>query len=202
MPEPVSRSCAAILLAAGSSSRMGRPKQLLPFGGKPLVRHAAETAQEAGCDPIVVVLGSGEAEIRPALDGLRVEIVVNERWPDGMGTSIQAGLRALGSRDVEGAILTLADQPFVTAAFLSGLMALHRESGRPIVAAQYSGTAGVPAFFAQQAFPLLMALQPSQGCKGVILGHPAEAHLVDCPEAAMDIDTPRDYDQAQSRANG
>lgn len=193
MTEPPS---AVILLAAGNSTRMGSAKQLLDFRGKPMLRHAAESALASGCDPVIVVLGAREREFRAALEGLAVEIVVNERWPEGMGTSIQAGLRALENRDIGGAILALADQPFVTPGFLSGLVARHREEGRPIVAAQYSGTAGVPAFFAREAFPLLMALKPDQGCKGVILGHPADALLVDCPEAAMDIDTPDDYARA------
>jgi molybdenum cofactor cytidylyltransferase len=200
---------AAILLAAGNSSRMGAPKQLLDFRGKHLVRYVAEALQAAGCDPVVVVVGAYEHEVRAALTGLPVEIVVNERWPEGMGTSIQAGLRALQTDlpaleeqninngvTVKGAILALADQPFVTPEFLRGLIAKHRVSGKRIVAAQYSGTAGVPVFFACEAFPLLMALKPEQGCKGVILGHPAEAVLIDCPEAAMDIDTPEDYRRA------
>jgi molybdenum cofactor cytidylyltransferase len=196
MSENASTKFAVILLAAGNSIRMGVPKQLLDFGGQPLLRHAVETAQASGCDRTIVVLGANEGEIRPALDGLDVEIVVNERWAEGMGTSIQTGLRALENSDAGGAILTLADQPFVTSDFLRGLVDRYCQSGRPIVAAQYSGTAGVPVFFAREAFPLLMALKPAQGCKGVILGHPADALLVDCPEAAMDIDTPEDYARA------
>jgi molybdenum cofactor cytidylyltransferase len=116
-----------------------------------------------------------------------------------MGTSIQAGLRALESSGVDGAILALADQPFVTSEFLSELVATHRETGKPIVASRYSGTAGVPAFFARKAFPLLLALKPDQGCKGVILGHPEDAVLMDCPEACIDIDTPEDYARATAQ---
>lgn len=196
MHEAANDRIAVVLLAAGKSSRMGSAKQLLEFRGKPLLRHAAESAQASACGPVVVVLGADEREIRTALAGLSVEIVVNERWAEGMGTSIQAGLQALQRREIEGAILTLADQPFVTPEFLRGLAAKHRESGKPIVAARYSGTAGVPVFFAREAFPLLMALQPDQGCKGVILGHSGDALLVDCPEAAMDLDTPEDYARA------
>jgi molybdenum cofactor cytidylyltransferase len=196
MPEDASGRFAVILLAAGNSTRMGTAKQLLDFGGKPLVRHAAESAQSSGCDTVVVVLGANEAEVRPALANLDVEIVVNERWAEGMGTSIQAGLRALENRDIKGAILALSDQPFVTADFLRGLVDKHYQNGKPIVAAQYSGTAGVPVFFAREVFPLLMGLKPHQGCKGVILSHPLDALLVDCPEAAMDIDTPEDYARA------
>ena len=196
MSETTPSKSALILLAAGNSTRMGHPKQLLNFRGRPMVRHAAEIAQSAGCDPVVVVLGAQEDEIRPALAGLNVEIVVNARWPEGMGTSIQAGVGTLADWNIGGAILALSDQPFISAAFLRSLIEKHRETGRPIVAAQYSGTAGVPVYFARAAFPWLIALKPDQGCKGVILGRGAEAVLIDCPEAAMDIDTPEDYARA------
>lgn len=174
---------------------MGTPKQLLDFGGRPLVRHAAEIALAAQCGRVVVVLGANRQGSAEALAGLGVELVVNPRWAEGMGTSIQAGLRA--AADAGGAILALADQPFVTAQYLRGLVDLHRATGTPIVASRYSGTAGVPAFFARQAFALLEALGPDQGCKSVILGH--SALLADCPEAAVDIDTPADYDKCRSQ---
>jgi molybdenum cofactor cytidylyltransferase len=181
---------------------MGAAKQLLDFAGKPMLRVAAETALGSECDPVIVVLGAHEAEVRPALLGLNVEIVVNDRWAEGMGTSIQAGLFALAKwelehREIAGTILALSDQPFVTSIFLRGLAEKHSQSGRPIVAAQYAGTAGVPAFFARETFPLLMALKPEHGCKAVILDHIADSLLVDCPEAARDIDTPEDYAHAR-----
>ena len=187
---------ALILLAAGSSSRMGAPKQLLNFKGQPLVCHAVETARAAGCSPIVVVVGAHKEQIIDAVQNCPVEIAENPRWAEGMGTSIQAGLGALAGRNVNGAILALADQPFVTADFLRGLLEKHETTGKAIVAAKYSGTAGVPVFFAKSAFGMLNALKPAEGCKGVILGHPADALLVDCPEAAIDIDTPEDYARA------
>ncbi|MEZ5353841.1 MAG: nucleotidyltransferase family protein [Bryobacteraceae bacterium] len=201
MPESASKT-ALVLLAAGSSSRMGCPKQLLSFRGQPLLRHAAETALEAGCSPVVVVLGANSEPLRSVLDGLPVDIRVNARWAEGMGTSIQTGLRALDRATVRGAILALADQPLVDAGFLRRLAYLHRLSGKPIIAARYAGTAGVPVFFARDRFPLLDALPARQGCKGVILGHPDDAMLVDCPEAEIDIDTPDDYAAAVATPSG
>lgn len=193
---------AIILLAAGNSSRMGSAKQLLDFHGQPLLRHAAETALASGCSPVVVVLGARAMELRLALEGLPVEIAFNERWPEGMGTSIQAGLRALEGTDVAGAVIALADQPFVTAGILASLPARHQATGKSIVAARYSGTVGVPVYFARCAFPWLAALEPHQGCKGVILGHPQDHLFVDCPEAAIDIDTPSDYNLALASTIG
>lgn len=184
---------AIIVLAAGNAARMGSPKQLLKFRGVPLVRHAAETALDAGCGPVVVVLGANEAEVRSALVSLPVEVVVNERWAQGLGTSIRAGLERAAEQAVGGVILMLADQPLVTGEFLRGLVAAHRRTGKPIVASRYADTVGVPAFFAAGVLPLLGGLGPGQGCKGVILGHAERAMLIDCPQAATDVDTPADY---------
>jgi molybdenum cofactor cytidylyltransferase len=196
MSETGAAGAAFVLLAAGNSVRMGAPKQLLDYRGQPLLRHAAAAALASGCRPIVVVLGAREQELRDVLAGLPVEIAVNERWADGLGTSIQTGIRVIeGRSDVSGAVLGLADQPQVTPEFLRGLIASHTGSGTMIVASRYSGTVGVPAYFAREAFPLLMALAPDKGCKGVILGS-ASVLLVDCPDAAMDIDTPDDYRRA------
>ena len=172
---------------------MGNPKQLLDFHGKPLLRHTSLVAQCSGCRPIVVVLGFREQEFRSTLVGLDVEVVVNETWAEGMGRSIQTGLKAIETREVVGAILALADQPFVTADFLRSLVTNHYQTQKPIVASRYSATVGVPAFFSREAFPQLLALAPDRGCKSVILSNPSETLLVDCPDAARDIDTLEDY---------
>ena len=183
---------AIVLLAAGESRRMGQPKQLLDFKGVPLLRHVALTALAVG--PVIVVLGALADSLRFALDGIPVEIVVNEQWEAGMGASIQTGLRLLEGRgDVTGAILALADQPFVTAEFFARLIAEHVRSGKGIVAASYAGTVGVPAYFSRAAFPHLMALPAGQGCKGVILAQVDDRVLFECPEAELDLDTPEDY---------
>lgn len=184
---------AVIVLAAGNSTRMGAAKQLMPYRGRPLLYHAVEQALDSECGPVVVVLGAREKELRKVLADLPVEIAVNRNWADGMGSSIQTGLRAIEGRNIDGAILCLADQPFVLAEFLCGLLEKHVESGRTIVASSYAGTVGVPVYFARKAFGKLLALAPNQGCKGVILENMADVLLVECPEAAMDIDTPADY---------
>ncbi len=177
---------AIVVLATGGS------KQLLEVEGKSLLRHAVEAACGSGCSPVVVVLGRREMEMRAALEGLRVEVVINRRWMEGTGTSIQAGLNALSDCDICGAILASAAQHSITAEYLRGLVTTHYESLKPIVASRYSGTAGVPAFFAQAFFPRLMALKADQGCGGVILAHEAEALLVECPEG-----TPPDEDRVR-----
>lgn len=181
-----------ILLAAGSSERMGASKQLLEYRGRPLVRHAAAAALQSRCRPVIVVLGARASAVREALAGLPVECVENPRWAEGMGTSIQAGLRAAIAHEVDGVVLALADQPLVTAGSYDRLTAAHAASGKAIAASEYSGTVGVPAFFAAECFPELEALAPGQGCKDLILAH-ASAARVACPEAGTDIDTPSEY---------
>jgi molybdenum cofactor cytidylyltransferase len=191
---------AILILAAGNSVRMGATKQLLDWDGQPLVRHAAEIALQAGCGPVAVVLGANETAIAPALGGLPVEIVHNPRWAEGMGTSIQAGLQSNAARQADGVIFFLADQPRVAPTFLRELANQHIQSGKSIVAARYAETAGVPAFFSRAVFPLLMALGPKHGCKNVIQNHMHDTLLLDCPQAAIDIDTPEDYARLNRRA--
>jgi molybdenum cofactor cytidylyltransferase len=184
-----------VLLAAGSSSRMGTPKQLLDFDGKPLIRHAAEVALASGCNPVVVVLGSRSPEIRTAIADLDLVIKDNPDWQQGMGTSIHAGVEMLDDQQVDGLILALADQPEITAPALKNLAATHFATGQPIVASQYADTVGVPVYFSREFFPHLLALKPDQGCKALILSNAEKTIRLACPEAEADIDTPEDYER-------
>jgi molybdenum cofactor cytidylyltransferase len=178
---------------------MGRPKQLLEFDGKPLIRHAAEVALASKCHPIVVVLGSQAHEIRAVLADLNVVIRHNPRWTEGMGTSIQAGVETLTESDIDGLVLALADQPKITPQVLNGLIAIHWATGQPIVASQYANTVGVPVYFSREFFPHLLALKSEQGCKGLILSHADKTIRLECPEAEADIDTPGDYEKFRAR---
>ena len=191
---------AIVLLAAGKSSRMGSPKQLLDFHGQPLVRHAALAALGSQCRPVIIVCGAFEEMVRAALSDLPVTIAPNPLWEKGIGTSIQAGLSAL-PETASAAILTLGDLPLLTAATYDHLASLHRGTGKPIVAAEYAETVGVPVLFARSAFGDLMRLQPDQGCKGIILRNSAEAIRMACPEAEVDVDTPVDHTSLLAREN-
>ena len=181
-----------VLLAAGGSGRMGTPKQLLPFGGKPLVRHCAEAAL-AAFQPLIAVVGASAAEVEAALAGVPVQVVHNVLWERGVGTSIQAGVRRAEELGLEGVVLLPADQPLVTAEHLRALREKHGTSGKPIVASRYAGTVGVPVLFSRQYFPHLLRLEASKGCKGIIISNEQDTLLVDCQAAEFDIDTPDDY---------
>lgn len=184
-----------VLLAAGSATRMGQPKQLLDFGGVPLVRHAAMEAMASGCSPVVVVCGAQGDAIASALAGLPVLIAHNTRWEEGMGTSIQCGIQELArcAPDAKGMILSLADQPLLDRETFRLLVETQHRTGEPIVSSAYGGTVGVPVLFCREIFAQLLSLPASQGCKGVIQRNSAMAAMVDCPDALADVDTPEDY---------
>ncbi len=187
-----------VLLAAGNASRMGQPKQLMDFGGVPLVRHAATEALASGCAPVVVVCGAESAAVTAALGGLAVEIAYNDRWAEGMGTSIHCGIRRLESyapAPPAGLILSLADQPLLDRDAFRRLVEIQHGTGLPIVTSTYDGTVGVPVLFTREMFAELLALPPSQGCKGVIQRNAARAARLECPDALADIDTPGDFDR-------
>lgn len=184
-----------IVLAAGGSTRMGRAKQLLEIDGAPLVRRAVVAVRAAGCARAIVVLGGRAAEVAPALLGLGATLEVNARWEQGLGSSIAAGVARAERCGAAAVLLTLADQPLVDATALRRLLDAWRASGQPIAASRYADTVGVPACFAQGFLPLLRGLDGAQGCKPLLREHAHATTLVDCPEAALDVDTPADWER-------
>lgn len=189
-----------IVLAAGASSRMGAPKQLLNFGGETLLRRAARAALATTCRPVVIVLGSHADALRAEIADLDAHAVINEFWQEGMSSSIRCGLRALeelAHNELEAAMLTLCDQPFVTGAVLTRLVDAYHQRRAPLVASEYKvdeeSTLGVPALFTRAFFTELMALNGAEGAKRVITRHASEAVMVCVPEAIFDVDTPEDY---------
>ena len=186
---------AILVMAAGASRRMGRPKQLLPFGSTTLLRHAVEVALSSHASKVAVALGSGEEAMRKELTGMPIGIVTNPEWDRGMGTTIRAGVQAIGMYPEVGAlILTVADSPELSAETYNRIIAAHVASGLPIVASEYAGTVGVPALFERQYFDSLIALPADHGCKALIMANSAKVIRMPCPEAAKDIDSPKDYE--------
>lgn len=181
------------MLAAGGSTRLGRPKQLLSHRGRTLLRHAAETALAAAVGPVVVVLGAEAERMRPELAGLDVHVVENPRWAEGQSTSLHAGLDAIEDRVAPPAVLfTTCDQPLVTADILRELTGVYAASRPPLVACEYAGATGVPALFDRSLFVSLRALAGDEGARSVIVRHRATAVVVPFPDAAMDVDTAED----------
>ncbi len=186
-----------LVLAAGSSSRLGRPKQLLPYRGQTLLQHAVEAAVNSTLQPVVVVLGAGADELRPALVAYPVEVALNLDWEGGMGGSLRVGMETLlaGGRDPEAVVVILCDQPFVVEAIPCGLAAAFRRTACPVVACEYGATVGVPALFSRAIFPELLALEGTRGAQSIISRDPARVHHVVFPPGAVDIDTVEDYER-------
>jgi molybdenum cofactor cytidylyltransferase len=182
-----------VVLAAGSSSRMGTPKQLLQFQGQTLLRRAALAALGAGCRPVVVVTGAHAERTREELRGLDVLEVVNPLWETGMASSVRAGVSALMESGASAVVLTLCDQPHVTSEIIAALVVAHQATGSPVVASEYGGGFGVPALFGRALFPELMRLEGQEGAKQVIKRHAREARFVPFPGGETDVDTPDDF---------
>lgn len=197
-------STAVIVLAAGASRRLGRPKQLLPFGGTTLLRHAVRSALDSGCRPVVVVLGCRSEEMAPQLDGLPVRLALNPDWREGMSSSIRSGLQALqGVSDAtDSVILMTCDQPAVNGELLDRLADAQRRSGSPVAACRYAGVLGVPALFCASLYPELEALRGDQGARAVLRRHSRQAASVDFPQGEYDIDRPEDVAGERSTGNG
>jgi len=188
---------AILILAAGKSARMGRPKQLLLWKGQPLLRHVAEVALSVPQAAVHVVLGANQELVAASLHGLPVKLCPNDCWQEGMGSSVRAGVRAvLDEKPATSAVLILlCDQPLITTELLQEMIRRHQE-GAEIVAASYRETLGVPALFGASLYPELLALQGDQGAKKIIQRHQEQTAVVPFPEAGLDLDTFEDYEQA------
>jgi len=185
-----------ILLAAGSSSRLGRSKQLIEIQGEKLINKGIKEAKKSRADVLVVVLGANSELIQTGFDSLNTPFIVNPHWQHGMASSMQAGLRFLMEKEaIDQVVLMLCDQPFVDASLLDQLMTAKAESGKGIVAAAYSDTLGVPALFEAYYFEELLQLTGSEGAKKVIFNHLSEVLALDFPLGAVDLDTEEDVNQ-------
>lgn len=189
------RNPGLVLLAAGGSSRMGQPKQLLPCGGTTLLRRACETAVATPYRPIVVVLGRDAPACIAACEGLPVNFVTNADWERGMASSIAAGVDELErlSPDIAGALFFLVDQPDLTTSWLETLVARWHPSVWPIVATAYGADRGVPAVFDRQFFPSLKALPANEGARSLLREETRRTFSANPFHPLRDIDTPADY---------
>lgn len=182
------------MLAAGSASRMGKLKQLLPYDGRTFVAHAIQQAVGAGFGPIVVVVGAEADAVRAAIAAQPVEIAQNESWRQGMGSSVAAGVQQLQEITPHAAAVAilLADQPLVTAEHLREMRTRLYTAEAPIVAAEYNDTLGVPALFRRELFGTLASLPPQAGARHILRESGFAVTPFPLPQAAQDIDTPED----------
>jgi CTP:molybdopterin cytidylyltransferase MocA/ADP-ribose pyrophosphatase YjhB (NUDIX family) len=184
----------AIVLAAGTSSRMGQPKQLLPFEGKSLVRRAAEAAIGSKARQTLVVTGAASPQVDAELAGLAVMLVHNDAYAEGMSTSLKAGLRAVRP-EVDAVVVLLADQPFISSEIIDGLIDLHALTEAKIVRPRYGGEPGNPVLWDQSLFRELMEQTGDQGGRALLQEYRDEVVWLDLPDARLqtDVDTPEAY---------
>jgi CTP:molybdopterin cytidylyltransferase MocA len=199
LPDLLRLGC--IILAAGPSSRLGSPKQLLIIDGKALIIRTIESALESGAWPVVVVLGSNQDAIRPILAKQPVIIIENASWPEGMASSIRCGVAALTqfSRMLNTALILVCDQPALSGLVLKQLIKAHNPTDAGITAAHYLNRNAVPALFTKSYFSTLTSLTGEHGARQLLNEAGEKITSVELPELALDIDTLSDYEKIVSK---
>jgi molybdenum cofactor cytidylyltransferase len=193
---------AGVVLAAGSSSRMGENKLLLPLEGSTVLRRAVATAVAGGLDPVLVVIGHESERARAELAGLACEPVLNPDHSRGINSSLCAGISAVPG-GCAAAVVMLADMPFVTAEMIGAVVERFRSGGAPLVLSVYGDVLAPPTLYARALFPELSALE-GEGCgKRVMKRHRGEALEIAWPAAKLaDLDVPADVDRIRGQLEG
>ena len=194
-------NCAIIVLAAGASGRFGRPKQLLKYRGKSLLRYVLDIAKNVNAHPLIVVLGANSHLTSNEITGDKdIYKIINDNWSEGISSSIRSGLNALHqiAPSSDAAIFMVCDQPFITSSLLNNLIRVQKETGKPIVASGYENTIGTPVLFHKTLFPELLALKGDAGAKKIIKQHAGSFVTISFPKGNIDIDTKEDYEALES----
>lgn len=186
-----------VIMAAGASRRLGRPKQLLDHDGQPMLAHAASIALSTGIRPVIVVLGADADDIRRCVAREGLTTVVNKDWREGMASSLRAGLQQLLETNprVEAVILMVCDQPYVSSGIIRELLQRHEQTGLPAAACTYAGRMGTPALFHRSLFGELFRLEGDTGARKWLSEHPESVATLPFGRGDLDIDTPEDLDR-------
>lgn len=185
----------AVVLSAGASSRMGRPKALLPVDGVPFIERIVRALEHTEVDRTLVVLGHNAEAMREAIAYLGVDTVVNPDYARGQLSSLHTAIRALDGEPVEAILVHLVDHPFIESRLVDRMIERFRAEGKLIVVPRFNGRRGHPVLFSSKLFPEFLAASLDTGAKPVVRGHPAETLELDTDEAGIlvDIDTPEEY---------
>ncbi len=188
--------CGLVLLAAGASKRMGRPKQLLPIHGRTLLRHVTELVLRAPVSPVVVVLGAEAKKVEPTLAGLPVTLTFNPNWSEGLGSSLRVGVDAALelAPKLHALIVALADQPGLPPQHLGKLISHFRQGGCSLVASQTGLNLVPPVLFGSEWFPRLRTLTGDSGARDILRENRPEFGRVILPDNT-DLDTHEDYER-------
>jgi molybdenum cofactor cytidylyltransferase len=202
MPPDRSGPVAGILLAAGTSSRMGRNKLLLELNGESVLRGAARRALAGGLSPLFVVLGHESDKTSRELDGLPCQWALNPLYEQGITSSLKGGILAVPAT-AQAAVVMLADMPFVTAEMIAALIERYRTTAAPLVISDYDGVTAPPMLYDRSLFKEILTMTGESCGKQVVKRHRAEAEVLSWPASALaDIDVPEDYEQMKSGQGG
>lgn len=191
------RNLAVLVLAAGASSRMQTPKQLLKIGDQTLLEVVLEKATAISSPPIYCVLGANAAIIRQKIATKNVIYIFNENYQEGLSTSIVSGINYLEKNqpNLEGVFILLGDQPAIEIAYLKNLVALFSEHKKKIIASNYQKKNGVPAIFPKEFFEELLLLKGDFGAKEFMKENSKRIISSDFKSTLIDLDTKEDYDK-------
>ncbi|HEY4323871.1 MAG TPA: nucleotidyltransferase family protein [Mucilaginibacter sp.] len=189
-----------IILAAGSSSRLGTPKQNLIYRGQTLLQKAIETAISSVCKPVIVVLGANESTIKPTITDMPVNIIYNPDWQEGMASSVRLGIKEMQKTKpvADSVILMLCDQPFVDANILNTLVEAKTNNKAGIFGCAYNNTIGAPVLFDDVYFDDLLSLRGREGAKKLLTKYKDKVISVPFPLGSFDIDTVEDYERIKN----
>ncbi|GAA4467257.1 hypothetical protein GCM10023189_50610 [Nibrella saemangeumensis] len=186
-----------VILAAGASTRMGSPKQLIEWQGQTLVRRITEVALATEYRPIVVVLGANKTSITAELEGLPVTLIENPHWEQGLSSSVKMGLAGvyMTKKEFDAVLFLLVDQPKVDQALVEHIIATYQENDKGIIACRYGGKPGVPALFDRKYVEELLSLDGDNGAKWVMMQHRDDCLEIPFEDGAIDLDTRQDVDK-------
>ena len=193
-------SCGIVILAAGASTRLGKPKQLLQYRGKTLLDHAVSEAINAKADAIVVILGKNAEIFQKEIDKEKVYVVINKDWEEGMASSVRLGLNTLLNSKpyMDAVIFMVCDQPYISSSVLNDLIITQQKTTRQIVTCNYGESIGPPALFHKKYFKELVKLSGDTGARKIIQRNMNDVATILFPEGKIDIDTEEDYENLKN----
>ena len=189
-------SCGIVILAAGASTRLGKPKQLLQYHGKTLLNHAVNEAINAKADAVVVILGKNADLFKNEIDNEKIRVVINKNWEEGMASSVRLGLETLLKIKpyMDAVIFMVCDQPYISSLILNELITAQQKTTKQIVTCNYGETIGPPALFHKKYFRELAKLKGDVGARNIIQQNMNDVTTILFPEGKIDIDTEEDYE--------
>ena len=193
-------SCGIVILAAGASTRLGKPKQLLQYRGKTLLAHAINEAVNSNADAIVVILGKDADLFKKEIDDGKVRVAINSSWEEGMASSLRLGLDTLLNDKpyIDAVIFMVCDQPYVLSSILNELITTQQKTTKQIVTCNYGDSIGPPALFHKKYFKDLMKLSGDTGARKIVQENMNDMTTILFPEGEIDIDTEEDYEKLKN----